>query len=38
LKFLLAQIFASSVSNLFGTIIGHPFDTVKVCLLLFFLE
>eukprot|EP00347_Sterkiella_histriomuscorum_P001228 403372837 len=29
MKFLLGQIFSSSVSNIFGVAMGHPLDTVK---------
>ena len=30
LNFVLGQIYASSVSNILGLIIGHPLDTIKV--------
>ena len=30
MRFFSEQIFASTVSNMLGIIIGHPLDTVKV--------
>jgi hypothetical protein len=29
-SFVLGQVFASSVSNSLGLLVGHPFDTIKV--------
>jgi hypothetical protein len=30
MRFFKEQVFASTVSNIIGTIIGHPLDTIKV--------
>lgn len=30
MKFLMGQVFSSSVSNILGVAMGHPLDTVKV--------
>jgi hypothetical protein len=30
MRFFYEQIFASTVSNMLGIIIGHPLDTIKV--------
>ena len=30
MKFVMGQVLASSISNFFGIVIGHPFDTIKV--------
>ena len=30
LRFFYEQVFASTISNMLGIIIGHPLDTIKV--------
>ena len=30
MRFMAIEIAASSISNIFGTIIGHPLDTIRV--------